>query len=54
MKQELDECLTVMCGWFGGEAGFRGEMGEELYFYSKIFGLTPSNELESVHIENLE
>ena len=32
----------------------RRSLEAELYFYSKIFGFTPGDELEPVHIENME
>jgi dipeptidyl aminopeptidase/acylaminoacyl peptidase len=44
----------------GEQHGFRmaknikRSLEAELYFYSKIFGLTPSDDIEPVHIENLE
>jgi len=44
----------------GEQHGFRmaknikRSLEAELYFYSKIFGFTPSDDIEPVHIENLE
>jgi dipeptidyl aminopeptidase/acylaminoacyl peptidase len=44
----------------GEQHGFRmaknitRSLEAELYFYSKIFGFTPANEVEPVHIDNLE
>jgi len=44
----------------GEQHGFRmaknikRSLEAELYFYSKIFGFTPSDDIEPIHIENLK
>ena len=39
---------------FRMSGNIRRSLEAELYFYSKIFGFTPADEIEPVHIENLE